>query len=247
VRQRGHLPGVGKTLQDAYNNAMSHLYLRAVRSALIGYIWFFAVIFIPAWTLNYWQGWTFFLTTSIVTTLVTIYIALNDQQLLESRLHLGPTAEKTTTQKIITSIAGPVFTAAIVVMVFDHRFGWSPAVPTALVLLGDVLAVAGIGVYFFVVRENRYAAATIDLTQGQTVVDTGPYAIVRHPMYSGALLFFIALPLALGSWWGLLFMPLFVAGFAWRLLNEEKFLREHLPGYTDYMRKVRYRLAPYIW
>ena len=97
------------------------------------------------------------------------------------------------------------------------------------------------------VKENRFAAGVIQVAEGQTVVSTGPYAIVRHPMYAGALLVFIGAPLALGSWWGLLFIPAFIAWFAWRLLNEEEFLRHNLPGYAEYAHKVRYRLVPYLW
>jgi protein-S-isoprenylcysteine O-methyltransferase Ste14 len=98
-----------------------------------------------------------------------------------------------------------------------------------------------------VVKVNRYAASTIEVVEGQTVVSTGPYAIVRHPMYSGAILVFLGTPLALGSWWGLLFMPLFIGWFAWRILDEERFLRANLRGYDEYMRTVRYRLAPHVW
>jgi protein-S-isoprenylcysteine O-methyltransferase Ste14 len=222
---------------------MHSLYLRTIRAALGGSICFFAVIFVPAWTLAYWQGWAFFLTISILTTLATIYIALHDKELLESRLHGGPTAEGTSAQKIITAIGSLVFVAAIVFMVFDHRFAWSPAVSAYLSTLGAL----GILVYLFVVRENRYAAATVKVVKGQTVVSTGPYAIVRHPMYAGALLVCVGAPLALGSWWGLLFTPVFIAWFAWRLLNEEEYLRENLPAYTEYAHDVRYRLVPYIW
>jgi len=226
---------------------MDNLYLRAIRSALFGFIWFFAVIFLPAGTLDYWQGWAFFLTTAICTSLATVYIALSDKQLLERRLNMGPSAEKTLIQKIIVAVGAPVFVAAIVMMVLDHRFGWSPVVPAWLSIFGDGLGVLGALMYFLVVKENRYAAATVEVAEGQTVVTTGLYAIVRHPMYSGAILMLAGMPLALGSWWGLLFVPFVVAGFAWRLLNEEKFLRENLPRYADYMREVPYRLAPYIW
>ena len=226
---------------------MDSLYLRTIRATLVGLICFFAIIFIPAWTLAYWQGWAFFLTISISTTLATIYIALHDKKLLESRLHGGPTAEETSAQKIITAIGALVFVAAIVVMVFDHSFGWSPAVPAYLSVLGDALGALGILVYLFVVKENRYAAATVTVVKGQTVVSTGPYAIVRHPMYAGALLVCVGAPLALGSWWGLLITPFFIGWFAWRLLHEEKYLGENLPGYTEYARKVRRRIVPYIW
>jgi protein-S-isoprenylcysteine O-methyltransferase Ste14 len=132
-------------------------------------------------------------------------------------------------------------------MVLDHRFRWSPGVPAFLSLFGDALAVLGVVVYFLVIKENRYAASTIEVVEGQTVVSTGPYAIVRHPMYSGAILVLLGAPLALGSWWGLLFAPLFIAWFAWRLLDEERFLRLNLPGYDAYMRAVRYRLVPHVW
>src|SRR6516162_6656246 len=230
-------------LQTDSHRAMDSIYLRTIRATLVGLICFFAIIFIPAWTLAYWQGWVFFLTISISTALATIYIALHDKKLLESRLHGGPTAEETSAQKIITAIGSLVFVAAIVVIVFDHRFGWSPAVPAYLSILGDALGALGILVYLIVVRENRYAAGVVQVVEGQTVVSTGPYAIVRHPMYAGALLVLVGAPLALGSWWGLLFAPLFVGWIAWRLLNEEKFLRENLPGYIAYAHEVRYRIV----
>ena len=225
---------------------MNSLIFRAALGTIVGYVFFFAIIFIPAWTLDYWQGWTFFVTLSLSTTLVTIYMARHDTKLLESRLRMGPTAEKTLAQKIITAFGSVIF-VGFVVMVFDHRFGWSPAVPAALSIFGNVLAAVGILVYFFVVKENRFAAATVDVAEGQTVVSTGPYAIVRHPMYAGAILVFVGAPLALGSWWGLLLIPLVIVVFALRLLSEEKFLRQNLAGYTDYAQGVRYRLVPYIW
>lgn len=233
--------------KQVYHYLMDKLFSRAIRAALGGFLWFFAVIFVPAWTLNYWQGWLFFWTLAICTSLATIYIARSDKKLLESRLNMGPKAEKTMIQKIITAIGAPVFIGAIVLMVFDHRFEWSPAVPAYISILGDILAALGILMYFFVVKENRYAAAAVEVVEGQMVVSTGLYALIRHPMYTGAILVFIGMPLALGSWWGLLSVPIFIAGFSWRLLHEETFLSKNLPGYAEYMRKVHYRLVPYIW
>jgi protein-S-isoprenylcysteine O-methyltransferase Ste14 len=116
-----------------------------------------------------------------------------------------------------------------------------------LSILGNVFGVLGFLVYFLVIRENRFAAATVKVAESQTVVSTGPYAVVRHPMYSGAVLMLAWAPLALDSWWGLLFVPLFVGLLVWRLLDEEKFLRRNLPGYDEYTRKVRYRLVPLVW
>ena len=206
-----------------------------------------AVIFIPAGTVDYWQGWAFVGTLIVSSLLVTVYMALNDRELLESRLRMGPTAETTSTQRTITAVGFVVFVVGLVIIVLDHRFGWSPGVPAILSILGDALAVLGIVIYFFVVRENRYAASTIEVVEGQTVISTGPYSIVRHPMYAGAILVFLGTPLALGSWWGLLFTPLFIGWFAWRLLDEERFLRANLSGYDEYMRMVHYRLVPYVW
>jgi protein-S-isoprenylcysteine O-methyltransferase Ste14 len=174
-------------------------------------------------------------------------MALHERELLESRLRMGPAAERTSAQKVITAVGLSAFVAALVIMVLDHRFGWSPRVPDYLSILGDALAALGIFIYFLVVKENRYAASTIEVVEGQTVVSTGPYAIVRHPMYSGAILVLLGTPLALGSWWGLLFTPLFFGWFAWRLSNEEQFLSANLPGYEEYLRKVRYRLVPHVW
>jgi protein-S-isoprenylcysteine O-methyltransferase Ste14 len=226
---------------------MNNLYLRAICATLIGAAVFFATIFIPAWTLDYWQGWAFFLTLVVSTAFVTIYMAINDKTLLESRLRMGPTVEKTAVQKIITSVGQVVFVGAFIIMIFDHRFDWSPAVPAYVSILGDILGALGILIYFLVIKENRFAAATVDVVKGQTVVSTGPYAIVRHPMYAGAILVLLGAPLALGSWWGLLLIPIFIGGFMLRLLDEERYLREHLPGYAEYMRTVRYRLLPHIW
>lgn len=226
---------------------MKHLYRRAVLSTIGGFVALFGVIFIPAWTLDYWQGWVFFATLGISSTAVTVYIAIHNPKLFASRVTMGPGAEKRRTQKTITTVGMPVFVAAFVAMVFDHRFGWSPAVPAWISIAGDIFIVLGLYVYYLVTKENSYAAATVGVVEGQTVCSTGPYARVRHPMYAGALLVFVGAPLALGSWWGLLIVPVAFAGFAWRLMDEETMLTNDLPGYAEYLRQVRYRLVPYVW
>ncbi len=124
------------------------------------------------------------------------------------------------------------FIAMLVFPVLDHRFGWSP-VPASVSVLGDALIALGFLFIFFVFRENSYGASTIQIAKGQTVISTGPYALVRHPMYAGALVMLVGIPLALGSWWGLFAL--------------ERFLRQNLPGYTEYQTKVKYRLLPFIW
>jgi protein-S-isoprenylcysteine O-methyltransferase Ste14 len=215
--------------------------------ALSAVVAFFILIFVPAWTLDYWQGWVFLGTFMVPLTLITVWMAVYDKELLERRLRGGPRAERTAAQKRFTAVAPFVGIVAVVIMVFDHRFGWSPGVPAWLSLVGDALVALGIVIYFLVIRENRFAAATVEIAEGQTVVSTGPYAVVRHSMYAGAILFLVGAPSALGSWWGLLFTPLFIGGFVWRLLKEEKSLITNLPGYVEYIGEVRYRLVPYIW
>jgi protein-S-isoprenylcysteine O-methyltransferase Ste14 len=128
----------------------------------------------------------------------------------------------------------------------DHRLGWS-SVPTALVIVGDLLVIVAYVGFCLVFRENTFGAATIQVVEGQRVISTGPYAVVRHPMYGWALLLLLGMPLALGSWWSLLIAVVGVAGLVARLLDEERFLAGNLPGYSDYMRRVRYRLVPLVW
>jgi protein-S-isoprenylcysteine O-methyltransferase Ste14 len=116
-----------------------------------------------------------------------------------------------------------------------------------LVFLGDVLVALGLYIVFHVFRENTFTSATIEVKDEQQVISTGPYAVIRHPMYSGAFIMLLGIPLALGSWWAFIFVFLLFAAIIWRLLEEEKFLSKNLPGYTGYRQKVRYRLIPFIW
>jgi protein-S-isoprenylcysteine O-methyltransferase Ste14 len=177
---------------------------------------------------------------------ITVYLAIKDPKLLERRMNVGPTVEKETTQKIIMFFAMIGFIVLFVFPAFDHRFGWSP-VPSYISIVGDVLVAFGFLFIFFVFKANTYGASTIQIAEGQKVISTGPYALVRHPMYAGALVMLIGVPLALGSWWGLFMLALIIPVLIWRLLDEEKFLSKNLPGYTEYCQKVRYRLVPFIW
>ena len=205
-----------------------------------------ALLFIPAGTLDYWQAW-FFMTVFVgASAAITIYLAVNDPKLLERRMNVGPTAEKEPIQKVLMVFAMTGFVALVVLPAFDHRFGWSQ-VPSNISLAGDALVVFGFFLIFIVLKVNTYGASTIQITEGQKVVSTGPYALVRHPMYAGAFPLLIGVPLSLGSWWGLLVLILFLPALIWRLIDEEKFLRTNLPGYADYCQKVRYGLVPFIW
>ena len=225
---------------------MSNLNFRAFRSSLLGTITLAALLFVPAGTLDYWQAWAFMAVFVGATTAITVYLAIEDPKLLERRMKAGPRAEKEKTQKRLMFLAMTGFIALIVFPSLDHRFAWS-SVPRNIALLGDVLVAVGFLFMYFVLKANTFSAATIQIAEGQTVVSTGPYAFVRHPMYAGALPLLAGIPLALGSWWGLFVLFVFVPALIWRLLDEEKFLAMNLPGYVEYQAKVKDRLIPFIW
>ena len=203
-------------------------------------------LFVPAWTLHFWQAWLYFSLFAASSAVITIYLWMHDQALLSRRVKAGPTAEKTRPQQIIQLFASLGFLAIIVVPSLDHRFSWS-YVPLWLVLVGDLLVVLGFYIVFRVFCVNTFTAATVEVTEQQTVISTGPYALVRHPMYAGALVMFLGIPIALGSWWGLLVLVAMLLALLWRLLDEEKFLAKNLPGYVEYQKRVRYRLVPLVW
>jgi protein-S-isoprenylcysteine O-methyltransferase Ste14 len=205
-----------------------------------------ALLFIPAGTLNYWQAWTFLAVYFASSFAITLYLVQRDPKLLERRMSGGPFAEKETTQKIIMSFTSLGFIGLLVVPAFDRRFAWSH-VPPYIALAGDVLVVLGWLAIFFVFRENSYTSATIELAPDQKVISTGPYALVRHPMYAGALVMLLGIPIALGSWWGVLVIVAIMPALIWRLIDEEKFLARNLSGYVAYQQKVRYRLMPRVW
>jgi protein-S-isoprenylcysteine O-methyltransferase Ste14 len=138
------------------------------------------------------------------------------------------------------------FVASLIVPALDHRFNWS-GVPPYLVIIGDAMTALWFYVMFLVFKVNAFSSATIEVSEDQKVVTAGPYAVVRHPMYAGGLMFFIGTPLALGSYWGLLAFAVVLPALIWRLLDEEKFLAKNLPGYVEYCAKVHYRLIPHIW
>jgi protein-S-isoprenylcysteine O-methyltransferase Ste14 len=205
-----------------------------------------AIIFLPAWTLYYWQAWIFLAVFFACTLAVTVYLMKNDPKLLERRVKAGVGAEQESSQNIIQAFAAVAFIALFVVSALDHRFGWS-TVPPYLVALGDILVVVGFYLVFLVFKENTFASGTIEVGAEQRVISTGPYALVRHPMYVGALVMLVGVPLALGSLWGLLAIIPMTLVLVARLLDEEKFLASNLSGYSDYQSKVRCRLLPLIW
>ena len=220
------------------------------KRALIGALWvqaaLAALIFIPAFSLTYWQGWLYWCVVLAGGLTITLYFLRHDPALIERRLNAGPRAERERSQKPIQLLAGVLACVVIVVSALDHLFGWS-SVSWRVVVGGDAVVILGYVIVFRVFRENSFASAIIEVDADQKVVSTGPYAVVRHPMYAGALLAFLGTPPALGSWWGLLPVGLIGLVIVWRLQDEEKFLDRNLPGYEEYRRKVRWRLVPSVW
>jgi protein-S-isoprenylcysteine O-methyltransferase Ste14 len=205
-----------------------------------------ALLFLPAWTLRYQQAWTMLAVFGGSAVAITVYLSKRDPKLLERRVYAGPTAEKETSQKIIQTIASIGFAGLLVVSALDHRFAWS-ALPAHIAFAGDALVVFGFLIVFLVYKENTFASATIEVAPEQKVISTGPYKLVRHPMYMGALFVLAGMPLSLGSLWGLASIVLIMPALIWRLLGEEKFLVKNLPGYSEYQNTVRHRLVPFIW
>jgi protein-S-isoprenylcysteine O-methyltransferase Ste14 len=210
---------------------MNPMYVSALRSSVVGMLALVALLFVPAGTLLYWQGWAF---------------AWYDPALLRRRMRAGPSQEQEPVQRVVIRLVTLGFILLIVVPALDHRFGWSRA-PWTMAVAGDLLVAFGFFCFYLVLRVNSFAASTVRVEEGQHVVSTGPYAFVRHPMYTGAFVLLIGIPLALASWWGLLVVPFFVPVFVVRLLNEEGVLARELPGYAAYQQQVRYRLIPFVW
>jgi protein-S-isoprenylcysteine O-methyltransferase Ste14 len=204
------------------------------------------LLFASAGTTAYWQAWAYLATFFGASLLITLYLAKNEPALLVRRMRGGPAAEQVRAQRIIQSVTSLGFIAMLVVPAIDRRFGWSH-LPLSAIVVGDLLTACCFYAIFVVYKENAFASATIEIAKDQTVVSTGPYAIVRHPMYAGATLLFIGSPLALGSCWGLFAFVAILPVLIWRLLDEERLLTQELPGYTDYCAKVPWRLIPGVF
>lgn len=204
------------------------------------------LLFFSAGTLNYWQAWIFLFVFGILTFIITLYLMKNDPKLLEKRVSAGPGAEKEIKQKLIQSIAQVAFVTVIIFPAIDHRFGWS-TMPILVIILGDLLVALGLLMVFFVFKENTFTSATIEVDKDQKVISSGLYSIIRHPMYSGAFIMLLGVPLSLGSWWGIFAVIPLILVIVWRLFNEEIFLLKNLKGYKEYCQKVKFRLIPFIW
>ena len=202
-----------------------------------------ALLFLPAGSLSYSDGWLLIALLFVPMLIAGLVMFFVSPAFLEKRLDAK---EKQATQKGVLAFSGLMFIASFVVAGLDWRFGWSWT-PLPVTVAGVVLFLAAYGLYAEVMRENAYLSRTIKVVEGQKVVDTGLYGIVRHPMYSATVFLFLAMPLVLGSWYALIPMAFYPVIIIVRLLDEEKLLTRELPGYEEYKKKVKYRLIPFVW
>ena len=225
---------------------MKDLHRKALIGILRTFVILVAVIFIPSWSLRYWQGWACLAAFFVPACLITVWVAKNDPALLQRRLKAGPKAEKEIGQKIVQAVASIVFLADFLIPALDRRYGWSPA-PAWASVAGDLMMILGFFLVFEVFKANSFTSGIIEVAENQKVISTGPYALVRHPMYTGGLIMLFGIPLALGSWLGMLINVPMTAAIVWRLMDEERFLLRNLPGYAEYRETVKYRLIPLVW
>lgn len=219
------------------------LLVKALRAYTSGVLLVGLTLFVPAGTTAWWQAWTFMGVIFVPMTVLFAWLLARDPVLLERRLK---TRETRAPQSFVSKLGGLSYLATFVLAGLDRRFGWS-LVPMVVVIAADVIVLAGYLHYARVLLENSFASRVVEVTQGQRVITTGPYAIVRHPMYATTLAMFLPSPVALGSWWAVIPALLFLPAIVVRILDEERLMLQELDGYAEYARRTRYRLVPGVW
>lgn len=209
----------------------------------LAFVFMAAPLMLTAGTLRYWHGWVFIGIMLVSAALIMTYFLKRSPEFLERRMSFK---EKETNQKTIIKIATILFLFGFLIPGFDFRFGWS-SVPLWLVITSNLIIIAGFYITFLAFKENPYAARTVEVFKGQKVIETGPYSIVRHPMYAGVIPMYFFMALSLGSYWAIIPFSLTCVIVVIRALEEEKLLKKDLPGYKEYCEKVRYRLIPFVW
>ena len=238
-------PRRGVSDLKCYREAMKNQKIRVWLWLVVSFLLIALAIFLAAGTIDYWQAWVYLGVGAVSCVPLTVLIT-RDPILLENRAGGGPTVEQRPIQRLIVLCAGLPAIAAFIVPGLDHRFGWS-SVPLGLSLVGDLFILLSMGMVYRVFRENSFGSAIVEIRRDQHVISTGPYAIVRNPMYSSAAVYFVGMSLALGSYWGLIPSILTILALVWRLSDEEEFLAQNLPGYTEYCAKVRWHLIPGVF
>ena len=219
------------------------LLISGLTKLILGIVLIGLLLFLPAQTFHYFGAWLFLGVLFVPMLIMGAVMLIKAPDLLEKRLQ---NKEKEATQRGVVAFSGLMFLGGFLLSAFDFRFGWS-SVPMWLTLSASVIFLAGYGMYAEVMRENAYLSRTVEVQEGQKVISTGLYGIVRHPMYLATLLMFLPMPLILQSFWGLIPLAIYPVVIAIRILNEERVLGEALDGYTEYKKTVKYRLIPFIW
>ena len=219
------------------------LFISSIAKFLLGVLLIGMLVFLPAGTLHFLNGWIFMGILFVPMFCAGIVMMIRNPMLLKSRLNAKETARE---QDLVVKLSGLMFMAGFIVAGLDYRFGWLP-MPKGVVIGATVAFLLAYALYAEVLRENTYLSRTIEVQDGQTVVSTGLYGIVRHPMYSATLLLFLSMPLVLGSLYAFLIFLIYPFIIAKRIRHEESFLKKELPGYAEYTQKVKYRMIPFIW
>lgn len=219
------------------------LFFRAVTKFLGGFLVLALLVFLPAWTLRYWQGWLLLAILFVPMLVVGAVLMKRSPALLEKRLNAK---EEQSEQKAVLALSGLMFLAAFVLAGLNYHFGWF-VLPAWVSIAAAVVFLGGYALYAEVMRENAYLSRTVEVQEDQKVIDTGLYGVVRHPMYLSTLLLFLSMPLVLGSLFSFGVMLFYIPLIAKRIKNEEQVLLEGLPGYADYRKKVKYKVIPFLW
>lgn len=222
---------------------MIKLSLKALMAFLLGLIMMSALLFLPAGTLAYRGAWLFIALLFTPILVIGVVLLIKAPDLLRKRLAMK---EREKEQQGVVALSGLLLVASLVIAGLDHRFGWSH-IPQAIVTVAALVLLVGYGLYAEVLRENAYLSRVVEVQEGQRVIDTGLYGIVRHPMYLAVSLLYLSIPIVLGSWWALLLMSPCIFLLVLRIRNEEQVLHQGLSGYTDYTKRVRYRMIPFVW
>jgi protein-S-isoprenylcysteine O-methyltransferase Ste14 len=210
---------------------------------IAGVVVLVALLFLPAGTFDYWEAWVYMLVILVPAVVALFYLLRTDPGLVERRMRMR---EREAPQRLVILLSYLWFVLFFLIPGFDRRFGWSD-VPIGVVVAADVLVFAGYMIVFLVFRENTYASRVVEVERQQKVISSGPYSIIRHPMYFGVIVMYVMTPLALGSYWALIPVPIIIPILVARIRNEEQVLARELPGYSEYMQKVMYRLIPGVW
>lgn len=219
------------------------LFIGAIIKFLLGVILVGLLVFLPAGSLSYTNGWIFMGVLFIPMFVAGVVMMIKNPKLLESRLNAK---EKEKKQSLVVKLSGLMFIAGFVLAGLDYRFKWL-VVNEIVTYIAVIFFILAYIMYAFVLKQNTYLSRTIEVVEDQKVIDTGLYGVVRHPMYSATIILFLSMPLILGSWISFFIFLLYPILIGFRAVNEEKYLVKELPGYSDYMKKVKYRIIPFIW